>query len=1680
MLKRRNQNVVISPRLSVPPVVLTKVKRATSCSSYFFCCPPDVVTPEDASIIEGIQRMRSLESPDRQKEGLVMLLRSHQEWQKKSDNMRDWAEEWIHSNALYALAGIACRLNARVDATRLKLVCVATFSLLHPLPPGSYHFNSLLERLWHAIRDKGEGSLAVYHLLLTILDIPAVRQTAIQSGFANLVHARYWTDAPPSIDENDDNKKSNSGLPTLDEFQQEDDEIIDDLFSHSPEPGDQGGIPAKVSKLESMDGHSGQYESVVPRLNLSWLRGRRTNIQPILSARAEDEKVLNWKDVSGSWQNLAPQPFPQTDPTQTLESGPRSMYEQEALTGASPAPSISNFDVGKENSPEENASFRISRGEDLLPDIGFDLNSGPKNTEKNYPCGDPRAAWNLPENNILAKGKRASDREKCAIMEVLLVLSPLSNPGMSGLSRNPVDLVLDELRRLVDGRDKDSARGGTCIDPMVLKFGFAMVHEYASQPVEFRGVSGCSSLTEIATRKSEKEDEVIQLVKEWLAAVTAVRRPGNTIFCTISTYLDILESYIDSSNSIEPSISLLTLLDDTLCQIEAQFNRAGRAQFWSKPMFKAFAGLMSLYSKILEKAGGAEASRSILTRWCNDDDLLTLLEGCGDRLIGGRWVEVGGDEQLEWALALWNFFRSVSAALVERTAGSSQGSSAGWNLGMGPNVGSCLANWDFLLKPHDGLVSRALSMDIGKHSSDGIDRCQHAQVLLFLEKAMLVPGNPFLEDTSISGFYIQLHISRFMEAYEMGGDILEDNFLCSLHLQVVRSMMRQSHPHILDQLRRHSFPEYLIRQVQGEVRLGTFNNQKDSPRDAWSRPTDPLLDKPRPPSLSPEIEEFDSFVREEDDCGPASSCDADMTVEELEKVVRNEGNVSSLVRPIEDPERAESLSVPSEDDGDNARVRIPLLPLGLSNGVDVVASVSEIPHRELTFRDSAGHDSGESWPAGLAITGDLEEDLSRWEEAERQMSRAENANSQTCSTQDSDSDSDDGIPLPSVRNRPLYVPPLALGQIGGNGLVLPGKHSQGADSKDSSDARNAETPIVPTLSFTNLCRPENDLSVHPKDTHNIGGSLPNHLLLLDDAVHLTIIEVLFEFLLLVESVQGSPRDRQDKLAVISDLSAALFHHLNHEKFEVLVDDLKLRIISRGPEAIILSRLFLRSEFDSGLYRTSSKVHHGERAQVYRCDVMVEGEGCPSTCIVKSVDFPTDHALHVCILDILSEVSVLCSLKNEVHISHLYDYGATQDSVWMVMKDYRCSLWEWRKRLPASCPWAARILLIIFREILVEVMKLHSRSIIHFDLKCNNILLEHLPEVGEDEFWLPETERLGFRVVLADFGEARSYSGKETPATVRSRGTEYFQSPEMLNMNTMKPSDFDRRRSKGAGPPSDVWGLGCLLFELITGTVLQYDTEWMRFYARVTHESMPVIEEGKARLIHEDCRSAIVGLLEFILVRDQEWRPSVSAIIDQVNALLKEDSTLPNYSPPGADIITVPTNHGKANQGGEEKVDTQGQGQDKVNLASLPEFPGGLSALTDSIHFFVGADLSDISINKHIASNRIAMVVVSQGGASGDISNIVERGSLVGLCSRMGVGGFVVEWGGEFDQEAKGKLASVLAPLKKEGKGVLVLGNNSPQQILIQALAGILEIAEGLSNFESILAIRRCMGECRYC
>ena len=69
---------------------------------------------------------------------------------------------------------------------------------------------------------------------------------------------------------------------------------------------------------------------------------------------------------------------------------------------------------------------------------------------------------------------------------------------------------------------------------------------------------------------------------------------------------------------------------------------------------------------------------------------------------------------------------------------------------------------------------------------------------------------------------------------------------------------------------------------------------------------------------------------------------------------------------------------------------------------------------------------------------------------------------------------------------------------------------------------------------------------------------------------------------------------------------------------------------------------------------------------------------------------------------------------------------------------------------------------------------------------------------------------------------------------RNRGTECIRAPEMLLMSGSSAEGNPEAHASHAGAACDVWSLGCLLYELVVGSVLfPSEPDWSRFYMLVT-------------------------------------------------------------------------------------------------------------------------------------------------------------------------------------------------------------------------------------------------------
>ncbi|KAG7463865.1 hypothetical protein MATL_G00181210 [Megalops atlanticus] len=164
------------------------------------------------------------------------------------------------------------------------------------------------------------------------------------------------------------------------------------------------------------------------------------------------------------------------------------------------------------------------------------------------------------------------------------------------------------------------------------------------------------------------------------------------------------------------------------------------------------------------------------------------------------------------------------------------------------------------------------------------------------------------------------------------------------------------------------------------------------------------------------------------------------------------------------------------------------------------------------------------------------------------------------------------------------------------------------------------------------------------------------------------------------------------------------------------------------------------------------------------------------------------------------------------------------------------------------PLPEKVLALYTRQILEGVAYLHRNRVIHRDLKGNNVML------------MPTGV-----VKLIDFGCARrlsclSHSANSTSELLRSvHGTPYWMAPEVIN-------------ETGHGRKSDIWSVGCTVFEMATGRppLAHMDKMAALFYIGARRGLMPTLPGA----FSDDARNFV----QACLTSEQKDRPSAEELL----------------------------------------------------------------------------------------------------------------------------------------------------------------------------------------------------------
>ncbi len=158
---------------------------------------------------------------------------------------------------------------------------------------------------------------------------------------------------------------------------------------------------------------------------------------------------------------------------------------------------------------------------------------------------------------------------------------------------------------------------------------------------------------------------------------------------------------------------------------------------------------------------------------------------------------------------------------------------------------------------------------------------------------------------------------------------------------------------------------------------------------------------------------------------------------------------------------------------------------------------------------------------------------------------------------------------------------------------------------------------------------------------------------------------------------------------------------------------------------------------------------------------------------------------------LREARAVSSIRHP-NLVPLYDYGEADGRYFLVLEHIPGGSLKGRLTGPLPPRAAAGLVETIART----VADIHGRGLLHLDLKPSNILLDGEPNVAWDA-WIPR---------VSDFGLALFADPDASMTTLAGpRGTPSYMAPEQ----TVAPR-------AGMGPPTDIYALGAVLYELMTG------------------------------------------------------------------------------------------------------------------------------------------------------------------------------------------------------------------------------------------------------------------------
>ena len=300
-----------------------------------------------------------------------------------------------------------------------------------------------------------------------------------------------------------------------------------------------------------------------------------------------------------------------------------------------------------------------------------------------------------------------------------------------------------------------------------------------------------------------------------------------------------------------------------------------------------------------------------------------------------------------------------------------------------------------------------------------------------------------------------------------------------------------------------------------------------------------------------------------------------------------------------------------------------------------------------------------------------------------------------------------------------------------------------------------------------------------------------------------------------------------------------------------------------------------------------------------------------------------------------EVEVLSGL-NHPHIVGYVNHGVTEDGAPYVVMPWLDGM-DLESRLEAG-PLSIEETLALARAVADALAYLHGRGLIHRDLKPSNLFL---PE-GKVE-----------NVLVIDLGITRpSASSRAITESGVLVGTPNFIAPEQA------------RGDAAIAPAVNIFALGCVLFECLTGRRLFTGAHMMSILAKILLEDAPRVSETRPEV-----PPFLDALVSRMVAKEPAQRPADGA------ELVKWLSVGDRAAIPALDVLTA----------NERRVVT-------VLVVALPSLRGSIGpqeVLLPEAELF-DASSKTFGVRAHVIADRTAIVLAPERFGAADQASLLTR------------------------------------------------------------------------------------------